>query len=120
MRKVKLYQRDRLIGTLEMPDAFRPPIEQAYLDSIPSQMIARSRSWLFDVRPGDFNLKLRGDGDEQEVVVIATARLMPDDIGCVIGFEPAEGCEHYAADEVLITLADDVAGKVRQHEAAGL
>jgi hypothetical protein len=118
MRKLKLYQQDRLVGTLEVPDVFEAGMAQAYLDAIPSKMIARSRSWMFEIWPGDFRLKIRADGNEREIVVTAAARLMPCDIGCLIGFEPAEGCADYVADEVVIALADDVIGEVCADRAA--
>ena len=108
MRKAKVFQGDELVGTLDVPDSYRPPITQSELDAIPSSHIAQSRSWLMDIRPGDFRLELREDGRAQEVVVVAHRSLAPGDFGCVAGFSAATGREelHDASDS--IAMADEV------------
>ena len=106
MRRAKVFWCDEQVGTLEVPDSYRPPITQAELDRIPAMLIGRSRSWLFDVRPGDLRLELRGEGRTEEVVVVASHRLGPGDVGCLVGFEAtADACR---PDETMIDLADKV------------
>ncbi|WP_298810492.1 hypothetical protein [uncultured Sphingomonas sp.] len=104
MRKLKLFYRDIEVGTLPAPDNFRPPITQAELDGIPAMLIARSRSWLLDIRPSDLRLELRGD----EIVVIASDKLGPGDIGCLVGFEHSAEGAFCTPDESMISLAGDV------------
>lgn len=108
MRKVKIYQRDVLLGTVECPDNVRAPMSPAELKHWPCHLLIRSKSWLFDVRVGDFTLEQRDD----EVVIVAQPCLGPGDIGCIIGFEAAEGKEHYSEDTEMTALADQV---LREH-----
>lgn len=70
-RPAKVFQHDELIGTLKISDCFRPTIDYADLACVPGYMIGRSRSWLFEVGRADLRLELRGEGECEEVVVIA-------------------------------------------------
>jgi hypothetical protein len=108
MREAKIYQRDQLVGTLEVPDSWRPPMSEAELSRIPAKLIAQSRSWLFDVRATDFRLELRGEGRDQEVVVIAHPSIAPNDFGCIVGFRAGAGRER---------LHDATEGRERLHDA---
>lgn len=107
MRDLKLFWRGKQRGTLSVPDSYRPPITQAELDRIPAAMIARSRSWLFDVREGDLRLELRWDRRGDEIVVVASDKLGSGDIGCLVGFRPAEGSGCFP-DEEMIAAADEI------------
>lgn len=104
MRRIPIFWNDRDVGTIAVPDSFRPPIAQADLDRIPTGLFVRSRSAIYDVRPGDVRLELRGAGRDEEVVAISTPRLGPGDVGCIDGFEPAAGCEDFAPDQDMIEL----------------
>ncbi|WP_156029261.1 hypothetical protein [Sphingobium sp. DC-2] len=100
-----------------MPGSFRPPITQAELDALPATLFIRSRSWLYDVRPGDVRLELRILSGLEEVVAVASPRLGPGDVGCIIGFEADEGHEAMRPDEKMISLADQL---LRGHRQDGL
>jgi hypothetical protein len=81
MIKIKIYHRESVVGTIPVPDSFRPPIDPGWLRMLPASMIATSISWLLELRRGDLCLELRGEGSAEEVVVIATPRLCPGDFG---------------------------------------
>lgn len=108
MRRIPLFWHNDLVGTIEVPDSFRPPITQAELDAIPCILFIRSRSWIYQVRPGDVMLQIRQNDGRDDVVAVATERMGPGDIGCILGFEPAPGHEHVRADGGLLDLADEV------------
>jgi hypothetical protein len=108
MRRIPLIWRDEQVGTIEVPDSFRMPITQAELDAIPTAFFVRSRSWLFDVRQGDVVLQLRGDAGREEVVAVASHRIGPGDIGCIVSFVAGAGHEDVQADEEMIALADQL------------
>lgn len=66
----RVYQGGRLIG---------------YLPHLPT----RSKSGIYDIRPGDFRFDDLGDGP----VIVAHNGLGPGDLACVEGFEDAGGRE---------------------------
>lgn len=111
-RRLKIYQRDELVGTLPAPDSFRLPMSDAEIAAIPASLLARSRSSLFAVRSGDFRLQRRGQGADEELVIIAAWSICPGDFGLLVGFEPAEGKEHFRADDDLAAIFDGLSGRV--------
>ncbi|WP_417615363.1 hypothetical protein [Parasphingorhabdus sp.] len=86
--KLPVFWHDKLAGHLPMPDNFRPPMSEAELQIFTNMLplVIQSTSFLFDVRLGDFTLKMRGE----EMVVEATVRLGPGDISCIKGLIPAD------------------------------
>jgi hypothetical protein len=106
MRALPIFWRDKQVGTVAVPDSFRPPMSSVELAAF-SAVCLRSRSWLFDIRPGDFTVEER-DGS---FVLLASSRLGPGDIGCLAGFEAAEGHENFC-DEEMIEIAAQV---LREH-----
>lgn len=113
-RRVTLVWHGRDVGTIALPDSFRPPLstfQLGKLSAVPAHAI-RSRSWLFEPRPGDFRAEVRRWSTGDGLVVVADDRLGPGDIGCIVGFEPASGCEDFA-NEYLIALAARIAREAR-------
>lgn len=86
----KLFQRDRLIGT------------------VPSFPV-RSTSGIFDVRPGDFKLVERGG----EQILEATGMMGPGDFACLEGFKRAEGVAAAYDDRSVADDFDRFAGDMR-------
>lgn len=109
MREARVFWHGHQVGTLQVPDSYRPPITQAELDRIPAMLIGRSRSWLFDVRPGDLRLELRRVCGRDEVVVVASEKLGPGDVGCLVSFTAENTDDICKPDEEMIDLAEQVA-----------
>ncbi|MAM40690.1 MAG: hypothetical protein CL949_19795 [Erythrobacter sp.] len=118
IRRIPLLWRDETIGTIQVPAFIRPPITQAELDGIPCALFVRSRSWLFDVRPGDVKLHLCVTERKDAVVAIASQRLGPGDIGCIIGFEASAARSDIRADEEIITIADEIMRQTAERRGA--
>ena len=114
MRRIAVIWHDQVRGTVPVPDNIRPPLSQAELASLPAWLFIKSRSWLFEVRPGDFTFELRSIDGRDDVVAVASNRLGPGDIGCIVGFEPTATDAVCAPDEGMIALADQVAKDLRQ------
>lgn len=108
IRRIALWWHDHAVGSIEVPASFRAPIAQAELDAIPCTLFIRSRSWLYDVRPGDVTLHVRTIDGREEVVAIASPRMCPGDIGCIVGFEASPDHPHVRPDEKAIARADEI------------
>lgn len=104
MNRLNVFQGDRRVGSIPAPDSFRMPMSTSEMEAIPALLIARSSSWLFKVRDGDFWLAVRDDA----LVVEAALNICPGDFGLVVGFQPAEGCEHFQAEPEMLEVADKV------------
>lgn len=115
MRDITMFWHDDQVGTISVPDSFRPPITQAQLDSIPATLFIRSRSWLYEVRPRDVLLQLRTISNREEVVAVADRRMGPGDLGCIIGFVPAADRPDLNADEDMISLSDQILKQQLKH-----
>lgn len=115
-RRIALWWHDKAVGTIEVPDSFRPPITQAELDGIPCILFIRSRSWLFDVRPGDVTLHVREIDGREAVVAIASPRMGPGDIGCIVGFEASADHPHVRMDDDDVALADEILKQAIQRQ----
>jgi len=124
MHRLNVYQTrpghaDELRGSLPVPESFRPPMSDAEMEAIPGNLIARSRSWLLEIRPRDLRLAMRGEGKAAEMVIIAAPGLCPGDFGCLVGFEPATDDSPYRADEEMLDLADRIAADFLRERANG-
>ncbi|MEA3390137.1 MAG: hypothetical protein U9R64_12810 [Pseudomonadota bacterium] len=106
MRRILLFWLGQPVGTIEVPDSFRMPISQDELDRIPTMLIIRSRTWLYDVRWGDVVLKIQPINGVDEVVAVASERMCPGDIGCIAGFEASPDRQDVRPDEFILSLAD--------------
>lgn len=104
-RTAMIFQHGELVGTLKIPEQFHSPADEAELAMIPGFMIARSRSWLFDVHRDDLRLEIRGEGEDEDVVVIAAPSIRPSDFGLLVGFTPAGVEPRQRADEEIATIA---------------
>lgn len=114
VRRIPLHWGRRVVGTIEVPENFRPPITQAELNRIPATLFVRSRSWLFEVRPNDVRLELCDD----DIIAIAADQMGPGDVGAILGFEPCEGetvcrpdLEHFEHAERFLGEAMKMAGR---------
>lgn len=109
MRRISVIWHDQVRGTVPVPENIRPPLSPADLASLPAWLFIRSRSWLFEVRPGDFAFEMRSINGRVDVVAVASNKLGPGDIGCIVGFEAVDGETVCTADEEMIGLADALA-----------
>ncbi|EPR09913.1 hypothetical protein M527_07250 [Sphingobium indicum IP26] len=114
MRRISIIWHDQVRGTVPVASGIRPPISPEDLAAIPAGLFIRSRSWLFDVRPGDFVFELRRVNGRPDVVIVASHKLGPGDIGCIVGFEPAEMEDICVPDEEMLGLADRIAEGLRK------
>ena len=99
MRRLNVFHCGDLVGTLAAPETLRPPMSEAELTGFPTAKIWWSRSPIYEVRPGDLQLAVTGLGRGEELIIVASHRLGPGDIGCLVGFEPTDATGIYAPDE---------------------
>ena len=114
MRRISVIWQDKVRGTIPVPENIRAPLSPADLASLPAWLFIKSRSWLFEVRPSDFAFEMRSIDGRIDVVAVASNKLGPGDIGCIVGFEAADGVTVCSANEEMIGLADQLAKDFRQ------